>query len=129
MRIYLASNWGSKKRMAALAEPVRQLGHVVISSWLSDQTEAYNIDSPRDAYADLGEITSCDLLILDTAESSVTGGREVEMGFALGRGIQVWIIGPERNIFHGIAARRYYNWVDALKDLAPGKSGGIHARV
>ena len=118
--IYLASNWDSKPRMRALRDQIQLRGHTVLSSWLDDPTTEYIVDSPNDARNDLDEIRRCDLLICDTAESSSTGGREVEIGYAMGHRVSVWIIGPQRNIFHSIADRYYTNWVDALRALDGG---------
>ena len=118
--IYLASNWDSKPRMRALRDQIQLRGHTVLSSWLDDPTTEYIVGSPLDALKDFDEIRQCDLLICDTAESSNTGGREVEFGFAWGRNIDVWLIGPRRNIFHAIADRHYTNWVDALRALDGG---------
>ena len=118
--IYLASNWDSKPRMRALRDQLLLLGHTVLSSWLDDPTTAYVVDSPNDARKDLDEIRQCELLLCDTAETSTTGGRDVEIGYATGIGKRVWIIGPRRNIFHSIALRHYTNWVDALRALDGG---------
>ena len=118
--IYLASNWDSKPRMRALRDQIQLRGHTVLSSWLDDPTTEYIVDSPNDARNDLDEIRRCDLVVCDTAEQSNTGGREVEVGFAMGRALPVWIIGPQRNIFHAIADRHYTNWVDALRALDGG---------
>lgn len=119
MRIYLASNWQSKKRMRDLAVQVRLLGHTVQSDWLEDPTTDYLVDSPMDAWQDLAQIWLAELLIVDTAEASVTGGREVELGYAMGLETPTWVVGPKRNIFHGIATRHFDTWTDVLQALAP----------
>jgi nucleoside 2-deoxyribosyltransferase len=133
MRIYLASNWGSKKRISALRDQIQLLGHTICSNWLdedSDQNFEGIDNAQRQEYAcrALGEILTSDLLILDTVDASPSGGREIEMGFAVGQGVPVWVVGPERNIFHSIAARRYTTWTDVLFDLSA-DTGRPHARV
>ena len=121
--IYLASNWDSKPRMRALRDQIQLRGHTVLSSWLDDPTTDYVVDSPADARKDLYEILEAELLICDTAEASTTGGREVEIGFAMGWERPFWIVGPARNIFHTLAARHFTNWVDALRALDGGTDG------
>lgn len=124
MRIYLASNWDSKKRMAGLRDQIEATtSHNVCARWLDEQSNQNFQELEPDmaalnAYRDLGEICTVDLLIIDTAEESNTGGREVEYGFALGAGRPVWVVGPDRNIFHAVSRKHFTNWVDCLRALA-----------
>ncbi len=99
-----------------------RLGHTVCSNWLSeDNAQAFSeLTTKRRqmySYRDIGEVVSCDLLIIDTAEESTSGGREVEYGMALALGKSVWVIGPDRNIFHSVCRRRFDDWQMALKEL------------
>ena len=119
MNVYIASNWASKARMRDLAAQVRLLGHTVSASWLEDPTTDYVMDSPTDAWQDLTQIMDADLVIVDTAEASVTGGREVEFGYAMAWDLTTWVVGPKRNIFHGVADRCFDTWTDVLQALAP----------
>jgi hypothetical protein len=123
MRIYLASNWASKDRLAKMKWDIETLGHEVCSHWLeedSDQSyESLNFAQRQDySFRDLGEIVSANLLILDTLEVAASGGREVELGFALGTKTPVWIVGPDRNIFHSIASRRFASWAECLYHIS-----------
>ena len=73
------------------------------------------------ALRDLAEIRSADLIIVDTFDVTERGGREVEFGFALGRfqGIETWIVGPMRNVFHRLADLVFDDWAQALEFLTP----------
>lgn len=122
MRIYLASNWQSQSRIRKVRDSLVRLGHTVCSNWLSeDNAQAFSeLTTKRRqmySYRDIGEVVSCDLLIIDTAEESTSGGREVEYGMALALGKSVWVIGPDRNIFHSVCRRRFDDWQMALKEL------------
>lgn len=123
MRIYLASNWGSKERIKEIKRVIELMpGHTVCSGWL-EEDNGQNFESLTDAqrqeysYRDLGEIVSADLLIIDTMEPSPSGGREIEMGFAMGRGTAVWTVGPDRNIFHSVASLKFSSWNECLDYL------------
>lgn len=71
------------------------------------------------AIKDLCEISAADLLILDTFVMSSRGGASNEFGFALGahQGKLVWIVGPERSVFHQLADRRFNSWADCVAFL------------
>ena len=119
MIFYLASNWDSKSRLQPIARDLRRLGHTVTSTWL-DEDEAQNFDAltldQQLAYAhrDFDEIDAAQVLILDTLEQSLTGGREVEVGYALRCFLPIWLVGPRRNIFHSVAIKRYPDWEHLL---------------
>lgn len=121
MRIYLASNFGSQSRLRPIRTNLERLGHEVVSTWLDEpgaQSFELNPDKgPGYSLRDLGEVASCDLLIIDTQEESCTGGREVEYGAALVQGKQLWRVGPSRNIFHTIAHRVFSNWNECYANL------------
>ncbi len=123
MRIYLASNWQSQARIRAMREVIEGLGHEVVSGWLDETQTAQSLASttPEEArifaYRDMGEIMSCDLLIIDTQEESTSGGREVEYGVAMALGKPMWLVGPNRNIFHSIPRRQYDTWEEVIGDL------------
>lgn len=49
---------------------------------------------------DVEEVMRADMLIIDTYDESITGGREVELGMAMSNKAVVYRVGPIRNIFH-----------------------------
>jgi hypothetical protein len=65
---------------------------------------------------DIAEIVSCDLFIYDGLEPSTSGGRDTELGVALGRfqHCQIWAVSlQKRNPFTTLADRQFDSW-DAL---------------
>lgn len=122
MIFYVSSNWGSQQRMQDVRFKLRALGHEVRSGWL-DEAEAQSFESLSPAmrqefsYRDLGEVLTADILTIDTAEMSLSGGREVEFGAAVALGKETWLVGQPRNIFHTIAKRQFADWGDVFAYL------------
>lgn len=119
--IYIAGKFEAKWRLKI----IRDLIHYgsagrVISTWLEEEPAPYGGVTPAMAYQfavrDREEVLDSDLLILDTHDDNYRGGREVEFGIALGRGIEVWVVGPKRNVFHEMACH-FESWSDALETL------------
>ena len=121
MRVYLASNWESQARLVALVSRVDGGSHEVVSSWLWEEPgQGFRVLSEMQcvekAHRDLGEILTADLVIVDTLEETQSGGREVELGFAVGKH-PVWLVGPCRNIFHQVTTRQFVDWDSCLDAL------------
>lgn len=123
MRVYIAGRFTGRARLASLAEDLKRIDPKVkvTSTWLTPRTEAEHKDYPYNdedarkyATRDLDEIWDSDCLILDTIDDSSTGGREVEWGFALARGMRMVLVGPRRNVFHYLVERHYETWSELL---------------
>lgn len=69
---------------------------------------------------DLAELKSADLAIIDLFDPSTTGGRDTELGFALGNfsAKQIYTVGPVKSVFHELVDRQYSSW-DELKQEFP----------
>ena len=98
----------------------------MVSTWLNEVARAEGMTTEefwkKLAVKDLAEVNAADLLILDTTDVTPRGGREVELGFALGRfqSKSVYMVGPIRNIFHTLVDRRFASWdglVESLPDV------------
>lgn len=125
MKIYTAAKFARRVHIRPYRDQLWALGHQVVSTWLDEIAKPAGMDQGtfdrKLAIKDLAEISSADLLILDTWEAAVSGGREVEFGFALGRYQEkmVWLVGEQRNIFHTLADRHFYCWEDVVDALHP----------
>ena len=121
MNVYLAGAFESQARLKLMRDRVQSLGHVVVGTWL-DETGAFP-PTPEEAYAyairDLGEVRTCDVLILDTFDTNERGGREFEAGVAFNGGAKrgVLRVGPSRNVFHELLGA-YETWEELLEWLA-----------
>lgn len=108
MRIYLAASFARREEMQERAATLRAMGYVVTSRWIDGGHEAENGISAADpnhvgfANEDLQDIEDAHVLIAFTEPPNTRfgrGGRHVEMGFALGIGNIVIVVGHRENIF------------------------------
>lgn len=145
MRAYLAAPYAARERVAVYARELVRCGIDVTASWL-DETHEINEGTTgaatalhpeevaRHAATDLDDIERCDVLVLFTAGSLgfdvadvASGGRHVETGYALAKGIPVLIIGEPENVFHRLDrlpvqvgqpwVQRADTWIEALAEL------------
>jgi hypothetical protein len=116
--IYIAGKLEAQERLKHERSRIHRLGvGKVVGTWL-DEESGNPTPQQKLEYADrdTAEVLLADLLILDTNDENNRGGREVEYGIALGTGIEVWVVGPKRNVFHEKAAH-FLDWDDALDAL------------
>lgn len=113
LNIYIAGAFEDKDRlMQARVVLEKKFACFVTSSWLDEPsvdkeyasklaTEVITAQQAKFyAIRDFRDIRESALVIVDTAGTNVRGGREVELGYALSRGIPAWVVGPRRNVFH-----------------------------
>jgi hypothetical protein len=117
-KIYVTGKWEAKERLSKEALRLEQGGHgTVVSTWM-DQEETGGVGSAivdgagrhESRARDLEELGKATCIILDTIDEDDHGDREVEWGWFLTRSGERYIVGPERNIFHVYAMRRYTDW-------------------
>jgi hypothetical protein len=117
MRIYLAARYSRRAELIAYMAEVEALGHRVTSRWLREDHElpigASAAAGVRFAREDYEDLTSADLCISFTEEPVKAGGRNrggrhVEFGIALGRGLRLVVIGHRENVFHYMPRVRFY---------------------
>lgn len=123
MKIYLAARYSRRLELVGYKDQLQAQGHEVPARWLLGQHQLDNEGRPigedgealveagsddagyyREKFAqdDYDDVLSSDLLIAFTEEprsGNSRGGRHVELGLALGRGIPVIIVGPRENVF------------------------------
>jgi nucleoside 2-deoxyribosyltransferase len=103
-RIYIAGKFSAQARLRAERDKIQAARLATVSSsWLADVNEtpeAAVYCAREHVDRDLREIRQATMVIVDTQDESVTGGREVEIGYALALGREVWRVGPQRNVFH-----------------------------
>lgn len=138
MNVYLAAPYAARDALRKCADDLTRLGHRCTSSWLNETTEISDgttgvapaiTDEQAAAHvrADLYDVGRSDALVVWTwkaAEPIVTGGgnsggRHVETGAAMAKGIPVVVIGEPENIFHRAAnVTCVTDWHDACLTLA-----------
>lgn len=108
LTIYLAGSYRRREELAEVAKSLEaRKGNKIIARWLSGRHgasfEAIG-DGERCASAleDLEDIDNCEFLVLFGEEKSVgylSGGRMVELGYAIAQGKAIVIVGPKENVF------------------------------
>lgn len=134
MKFYLAARYSRHPEMQKCRDDLETLGHVVTSRWINGEHQMVNdsMFSPGDekiaerfAREDIEDIVAADCVISFTEPQRSTnsrGGRHVEFGLALGRGILNVIVGPRENVFHFIPGLAVYDtWEDCLADIHRGR--------
>lgn len=145
MRGYLAAPYAARELVAEYAHELVACGIDVTASWL-DETHEINAGTlgaapaltgaevARHAATDLDDIGRCDVVVLFTAGSLgfdpsevASGGRHVETGYALAKGIPVLVVGEPENVFHRLGhlapqpgvpwVEQVGTWMDAMGEL------------
>lgn len=125
-RVYIAALFEARGRLLPYAQELVRRGYKVTSRWLHEnevEEEGHDDDARKALHAEIAwrdceDVSDADLLILDTLNEDVRGGREVEWGLALARRMPRYIVGPRRNVFHALATRIFTDWGEALRFFA-----------
>lgn len=138
MRIYIAAPYAARDYAKACAEELVQIGYEVTSSWL-EETHKVNAgtvgaataltDAEVNSHArmDLSDIESSNVFVMLTPTAIAgtdhasywSGGRHVETGYAIAKGLHVVVVGDQENIFHrSDLVRTVCDWHTAVLHLA-----------
>ena len=130
MHIYIAARYALKNEITKVALDLEAAGHTVISDWHQEKhatdvkvQELSEETNQRYAYKDLLQVRGADAMLFfaehpDTP--TVRGGRHVEFGIAIERGIPIFVVGHQENIFHylnGGRVRHYDTVEEAIQGL------------
>ena len=121
MKIYLAARYSRRVELLAYRDALEALGHTITSRWLHGDhqvddkglsLEAHATERERFATEDFNDVMSAKLLVAFTEiprTSNSRGGRHVELGIALGAGLETVVIGPRENVFCCLPCVRVYD--------------------
>jgi hypothetical protein len=140
MRIYLSAAFERRDTIREYARELREDGHEVVSTWHEKRGDGYEDLSWRQARIcaeeDLEDLQKADLLVGFTERPDspfMRGGRHVEFGIAVQRGIQVAIIGEWENVFHCLKYTmwcidwlHFMCWIRAKRALAEAEKEEAH---
>jgi hypothetical protein len=119
-RIYLTARFSRQEEMRKHRETLQANGHEVTSQWLDEVLGS--VSEAEAALIDLDDIDGSDFLLAFSETSDVgyyTGGRHVEFGYALGRSIDIVVVGPRENVFFHMPEVKQANTLeDALLLIA-----------
>lgn len=146
MSVYLAARYSRRLELLGYRAEIEDGGIAVTSRWLDgshqiddkgvpigDDGECrFEMGDPalahwREHFAkeDVADVLAADSLIAFTEEprsGNSRGGRHVEMGIALGAGLNVVVIGPRENVFCWLPQVDWY--ADWAEFVAAWKAGG-----
>jgi hypothetical protein len=143
VRVYLAANYSRNPEMREIAEMLHASGYFITSRWILGSHEvAYGTvgEATMDkkeavdfAQEDFSDVMAADIVIHFAKpkghEGRDRGGRHVELGIALGRGAQVFHVGPKENIFHGLEHVTCYehirHFIESIRDESFSRETGL----
>lgn len=102
---YLAARYDRRQDLLLVVPLLEAVGIGVKATWLHGTHEGATDPSLLAwcAQEDLADVAQCDMLVFFSEHPDVgftSGGRHVELGYALGRRKRVVVIGPVENVFH-----------------------------
>ena len=122
MKIYLGASFVSRQRLRPMRDFLWSIGHEVVSSWLDEVAKPANMTDKefykKLAMKDMAELKSADLVIIDLVDKSTSGGRDTELGVALGSfsSKQVYTVGKVSSVFHELVDVQFKDW-DEVKEF------------
>ncbi len=98
MRLYIASRFKNREIIREQFLPALiAAGVTPVCSWIDEHPDCTPVQA---AARDLGEIQSCDALLLCTENcEAVPGGMHVEFGYAMATNKYLFVCGPKVNVF------------------------------
>jgi hypothetical protein len=100
MRFYVAAH--DKLLASLVSRVITAAGHDCTSTWLKSEflpTKDHTIEERMSiAFEDFEDVCSSDVLVLVAGDEKYSGGKFVEAGIAMGRGIPVIVIGRRENM-------------------------------
>lgn len=102
MKVYIAAPYPCREMAIQQMQILETAGFEVTSTWLRHP------DTENDAYArlDLADVGRADVLVAINPpgyENAGTGGRHVELGYAIAHGKRIVLVGQRSNIFHQLS--------------------------
>jgi len=126
LAVYLSASTARLIELRGYARDLTAEGFKVVSSWLW----AAGRPAGDAALRDLEDLRGADALLAVTSPRGASlqgrGGRHVELGVAIERGLAVVVLGESEHIFHGLpglyAARDWPSALALLRSLRDGPS-------
>ena len=103
LSVYITAPYPCRDRAVEAMNILEGWGCAVTSRWLKQDDEL----TEKYALEDLADVAAADVLFVinpEGWENSGTGGRHVELGYALALGKRIVLLGARSNIFHYISS-------------------------
>lgn len=92
--VYVSAHFPEAPTARYVSDCLAGAGHRIVSTWYSTGTES---DPVASAVRDFREIDESDALVMLSTPHRTTGGKFVELGYALGKGKRVFVLGVREN--------------------------------
>lgn len=116
MKIYIAARYDRRIELLELKAMLEDRGHTVTSTWLSGIGETWTREEC--ATCDIYDIAIADVLIsiAENPNSGTynSGGRHVELGYALAVNKRCIIVGHRENVFHHLPHIEFYESIEEM---------------
>ena len=129
-KVYLAARYSRREELCRYRDHLAEIDWTVTSRWLNGNHQVADDgmtlpgtreEARRFCMEDLEDIDRAQLLIAFTEPPRSTasrGGRHVELGYALGRGMAVMVVGHQENVFCCHPLVEYFvDWESAVSQL------------
>jgi hypothetical protein len=104
-KVYISGSYQERERLQDYARALVSRGIISVARWLDGRGE--NLSRDAQAQMDLEDIRECDILVHFAPENVgakyTTGGRHVELGYAIAFGKAVIHVGESENVFHDLS--------------------------
>lgn len=106
MQLYFAASFSARASMRDHRKLAESYGHKVTSSWIDipdsfpTMAERMECEKRQAALQDIEDIDAAEALIFFADGGTTAGGKYVELGYAIKRGMQIYLIGERTSVFH-----------------------------
>src|SRR5262249_48093939 len=127
VKIYLSACYRRQLEMQKVAAELKTFGHEITSRWITEEPFPGEehlqpiLSRASRAQRNLVDLAQSDCLIAFTERPPSGpggGGRHVELGIALAKGLRTMVVGWQENLFHTLV-EFYPSWEEAKPRFSP----------
>lgn len=120
MRLYLAAKFSKRAIVLVIAKSLTRSGHQVQARWLTNHVDDGSPEIQSQwAMEDLEDLEAADRVIvfqLPLRDPEPSVGRHIELGYALGRGKPVVLVGDRNCVFHHLPIITHFSTITTFLD-------------
>ena len=103
-KVYIACPFNERDEAKRVRDILLTKGITSTSRWIDTHLTELDLlsdaDREREALADIADVQRAEEFVYIAKGQSTSGGRDIELGYALAEGMKVWFIGEPFSIFH-----------------------------
>jgi hypothetical protein len=118
MKAYIAAAYDQRFELRPIVTRLEEAGLIITSRWIWKEIPYTNDDETmkKAAVEDLYDLWLADILIIDTTVPSTTGGKYVELGYALATKDTILGVGQRTNPFTYLFSKWYPSWKELIAE-------------